>query len=411
MANDQLPDRSAQASIQGYQYQFVLSIIEILRASEDSIVTIEGLEDIDVFSPDDDVAVQCKYLEKAKYSSTVLRKPILAMLAAHAAGKRNNFVLHVYFGDGTAPERLTLDELKICLTERKRKPEPKTVLHYESFNDADLEDFCARLEIRAGERFATQEEMAKKALEKALKCSRADVESLHYPSALVKIQELAMNVLQSDRRTSRQEFIDRLNIKTQLYTRWHRELVTVDNYLKALSVRLRQSGVLGAQRKRGVMIELDAVAARGGLVDAREFFRVLAHEGYGISKLNTSKPWTVIVETNEESYLALKRALLEEGIIFNDGYEHIRFDSAIFDRPPIFNTKPRSSTISSTSYDIRVMSRASFDEFIRSGYSLDVLICAQVDDHGEALSKASSKEVHVPAVSFEQLIKVMGVPK
>lgn len=410
--DSQIPDRSAQASIQGYQYQFVLSIIEILRSSRDSIITIEGLEDIDVFSPDVDVAVQCKYLEKSKYGPKVLRKPILAMLAAHAAGRRNNFVLHVHFGDGsTAPTRLTLDQLKTCLTEDKKKPEPKTIRHYECFTDEDLMDFLRRLEIRAGEQFAVQEETAKSALVKALNSSRADVESLHYPSALVAVQGLAMRELQSDRCTSKRAFIEGLNIKSQLYTRWHRELVSVDSYVKTLATRLRSSGMLNARRKRGVLVELAAVTGRGGLVDAQKFIHMLAHDDYGKNKLDTCRPWTIVVDALDSDYMALKRSLLEDGTAFHDGYEHIQFSPSLFDLDPVCNTKPKSNTITRTSYDIRLINKSSFDEYIRSGYSLDVLICALSDDHGEMLSKTNSVEVHVPAVSFEQLTKLLGVNK
>ena len=165
MFKQKLTDRSARSAIQGYQYQFILSIIEILGIEDDSRVTIEGLEDIDIFSPSSDIAIQCKYFEKTTYGPTTFRKPILAMLAAYAAGKRNQFVLHVHFGDGSnIPDHLTLEELKTCLTERKRKPSPKTVLHYKAFEDHELEDFLSRFEIRVGKSFEHQEKIAKEAL-------------------------------------------------------------------------------------------------------------------------------------------------------------------------------------------------------------------------------------------------------
>jgi hypothetical protein len=129
-----LPHRSAGASIQGYCYQFDQTILTILSSSATSSVTVEGLEDIDVLTEGREVAIQVKYLASARYTSpAVLRKPVKLMLEAFAAGKDWNFILHVYFGDGsTAPKSLTLEELKECLTEHKRSPQSIVLRHYEA---------------------------------------------------------------------------------------------------------------------------------------------------------------------------------------------------------------------------------------------------------------------------------------
>ena len=54
--------RSATNTIKGYFYQFDKSILEILEQSnETNIVTIEGVEDIDIENSDEIQFVQCKY--------------------------------------------------------------------------------------------------------------------------------------------------------------------------------------------------------------------------------------------------------------------------------------------------------------------------------------------------------------
>ena len=53
--------------------------MSILDGKEDDVVTVEGIEDVDVASGDDTVAVQCKYYSKTEYNHSVIAKPIRFM--------------------------------------------------------------------------------------------------------------------------------------------------------------------------------------------------------------------------------------------------------------------------------------------------------------------------------------------
>ena len=62
-------DRQAVSTIKGYQYQFLKSIYEVLKASENEEVILEGaLEDIDIISGNSTKFIQCKYHEALKFS-------------------------------------------------------------------------------------------------------------------------------------------------------------------------------------------------------------------------------------------------------------------------------------------------------------------------------------------------------
>lgn len=49
---------------------FVLQLINL--TNETDIVTIEGIEDVDITSEDGLVAIQCKYCEKTEYNHSVI---------------------------------------------------------------------------------------------------------------------------------------------------------------------------------------------------------------------------------------------------------------------------------------------------------------------------------------------------
>ena len=56
-----MTNRSANATIKGYFYQFDHTILRLLAAaSQQSSVVIEGIEDVDLDAGDDSALVQCK---------------------------------------------------------------------------------------------------------------------------------------------------------------------------------------------------------------------------------------------------------------------------------------------------------------------------------------------------------------
>ena len=73
--------RAAVDTIKGYYYQFDYFILQLISlVNETDTVTIEGIEDVDVFEEKEIVAVQCKYYEKTEYNHSIIAKPIRLML-------------------------------------------------------------------------------------------------------------------------------------------------------------------------------------------------------------------------------------------------------------------------------------------------------------------------------------------
>ena len=71
--------RTAEASIKGYVYQFILCLKELLNAQDGASVTMEGpIEDVDISSTNGYKAIQCKYHEAStSFTTSKIYKPIL----------------------------------------------------------------------------------------------------------------------------------------------------------------------------------------------------------------------------------------------------------------------------------------------------------------------------------------------
>ena len=73
--------RSATTTIAGYIYQFDYTIKCLLDLSNDNdSVDIENIEDVDIHSCMEDIAIQCKYYAGTEYNHSIIAKPIRLML-------------------------------------------------------------------------------------------------------------------------------------------------------------------------------------------------------------------------------------------------------------------------------------------------------------------------------------------
>ena len=169
--------RAADATIKGYYYQFDTSILKLLelRANADSI-TIEGIEDIDIYTATDATTIQCKYLSKPKFINSAVREPITLMLdhfVNPATPNNYNYVLYAHFENETPGSEPTIDltKLKDILTYTENKVEKKH--HTDSgITDAKLNSFLRQFKFVFGKEFSAQQQEVIQKLKKNVFCQK-----------------------------------------------------------------------------------------------------------------------------------------------------------------------------------------------------------------------------------------------
>lgn len=400
-----LKDRSAHASIRGYCYQFDRTILEILAADPDTEVLVEGLEDVDLLGPSRNSAIQVKYWASKKYSTPrSIHEPVELMLDAYSKGTDHDFILHVHFGqESYPPETLTLDDLRACLTRKTTKGGIQIHRDYENYTENTLEGFTTRLKIRSGEDFETQNSSVRKHLGRYLAASELDVNDLYYAAALAHIQSLAMNPDVDNRKINRTDFLARINNRHALYTRWHTETVGADRYATGLARHLKQLKVLTPSKHKALVVSIGHDEAETQALACR-----LAVSEYGPGKIHTTKPWTLVIDGTDDQVRRVKLAVLKHGVGINDGYETIEFQTGAFDNPPVINRRGGGDVIKLASYSLRIISMASFRNFIKDGNNFGVILALQgLDDE---LCRAGSSDVPIfyQGLSIEHIHKVIG---
>lgn len=215
--------RTADYTIQGFLYQFDTTLLEILKAADDAVVTVEGIiEDIEVAGPLTTTAIQCKYHEASeKFVLSNLYEPLLQMMS-HFHSHPDlavNYVLFAHFPDQPDGSTLSLDRetLQVVLASKN-----KGLKKYISVlkDKIDLDAFLTRVTCRFGPSIDDVRVAACKLLE-AAGFSAGDVEELAYPNALQAIAMMSARHDVAERKITRGDLVDRLHkIKTTAVSRW-----------------------------------------------------------------------------------------------------------------------------------------------------------------------------------------------
>ncbi|WP_261144689.1 DUF4297 family anti-phage-associated protein [Streptococcus mitis] len=330
--------RSATNTIKGYFYQFDKSILEILEQSnETNIVTIEGVEDIDIENSDEIQFVQCKYYEETEFNNSIIKEPIQLMFRHYlknrteAQSKNFTYKLYGFYNKGHEKLReLTTENLRTYFLDFSKyevtdelgnlnyqiKNKEKEIKFEEALQTDDIEDFNKRLFVNIkADSYENQIEKIKSKIQNDLSdYSEEDIELIYF-NALKIIKDLACEHNIEKRQISKKEFWDRIKTKNYYFERWMSELLEWEDYKKIIHKKYfpRVSNLSPAHR----FFLLDCQGEN--MNDVKNV----------ISKISTRysrfvhqfSPFVYLYNTSNADFMTeLKAKLYEEGCYFKDGF-------------------------------------------------------------------------------------------
>ena len=350
--------RSAISTIKGYFYQFDKSILEILEQSnETDMVTIEGIEDIDIENSDERNFIQCKYYEKTDFDNSIIRKPIQLMfrhyLENRTEPKDKNFTYRLYGYYKKGHEKLlelTTENLKTYFLDFSKfgvidesgnsnyqiKNKKGEVIFEETVEDDDIEDFKNHLfiDIKA-DSYENQIEKIKSKIQNDLSdYSEEDIELIYF-NALKIIKDLACEHNIEKRQISKKEFWDRIKTKNYYFERWMSELLEWKNYKKIIHKKYfpRVSNLSPAHRFFLLDCQGESVNNVKNVISeiSRKYSRLI----------HQFSPYVYLYNTlNVDFVTELKEKLYEDGCFFKDGFpfknSKFRFQEMLI-KPDKFN--------------------------------------------------------------------------
>lgn len=228
--------RSADYTIQGFLYQFNLTLAELLKAADDAVITIEGIvEDIEVASFSGAKAIQCKYHEtQSKYTPSILYHPLLQMMKHFKSNPSAKIHYHL-FAHFPNESKILITEAEINGALNSKNKELKELIS--EVNGVDVAAFLKVFSVVVTPKYDDlMEENSKKFEEFGF--SKGEVDVLFYPNAIQAIADLSIKHDVGSRRVIRRDFIESLRrIRSTAVSQWTLALRT---RRKILETRRRQ---------------------------------------------------------------------------------------------------------------------------------------------------------------------------
>lgn len=253
--------RTADYTIQGFIYQFIITLQELILSSEDTEITVEGIiEDIDVITPSGQKAVQCKYHEsKQKFTLSTIYKPILQMFCHYKNNPTANikYQLHAHFPNETVGSDKILTKIELeSILDSKAGDLQKYITELSGFAGGD--EFLKRFKIKFGASLSDSEKAVIVCLANE-GFTTEDATEIFYPNAIHAIAELSIQHDEQKRKIKKVNFLNELKKKKKTaISRWTKEL---QDYTKFLKQRRKQIGEVlnNNSRKRAVIIDANYI--------------------------------------------------------------------------------------------------------------------------------------------------------
>ncbi len=324
--------RTADYTIEGFLYQFNKTLLEILVATDETRITVEGIiEDIDVSSPDGLCAIQCKYHEsQQEFSLSAIYKPILEMMKHYVSSPELcvNYRLYAYFPNEMGCRKLNKEELEAVLSSKNKDLQS---LIKEVEGKIDVEKFSENLIVEFGKSIDELEKSVHAELVKA-GLPKGEIETLIYPNAINEIATTSTRHNIEERITTRQALIETLKkIRKTAITRW---TLSLRSYKKILDAKRKQlkSNLSKNARLRYFILSKDFI--RDFKEEVVNFIQEYL-EKYHFKDSHISTP-LFCLDCASDEYTEIRVRMHKKGIRFNDGVvAETYFDKKHFLRDPL----------------------------------------------------------------------------
>ncbi len=395
--------RAADYTIQGFLYQFNKTILELLSASDESQITVEGIiEDIDVTTPFGTRAIQCKYHEaKKNFNLSCVYKPLLQMMEHFRKNESLDveYRLYAYFPNSEIGKReVTVEELK-KVTESKNKNYRK------SFRDVfeqgiDLPKFLARFSFEFGKPF---EELVNDVHQALIDSDlpKDSIETLMYPNALQLIADLSIKHNESDRKITKPKFLKCLrDVRKTAITRWTLALKTAKKILEARKKQLKPNLSKNSRLRYFLISESALEDFDTGIVT----FIAEYLDKYHFKPAHNQAP-LFCLDCTPEKFDDIRVRVHQKGIRFRDGFRGPRFFEDFFFREPIYKSKRRGED--EREFHIRLL-RFNPDEIIFNKRKCDDLFIASRESY-EGIDLQDVNVERLAATKLQEFKFVLGV--
>ena len=367
--------RTADYTIQGFLYQFNKTLLEILKAPEDSSVTVEGvIEDIDILAPSETTAIQCKYHEtQQSFSLSLLYEPLLQMMVhlKNNPDAKITYILYGYFPNKSPGDKYPLkkEDLGQIISTKNQKYKKYVSALKDGFNE---EAFLSSVSIEFGKHMDTLIKDVQATLVDA-GISIDDVEQIAYPNAINEIATISCRHDAAERNVRKADLIAKLNkIKTTAISRWTLALKTRKKLLTARKKQLKPHLDINARDRHFIISQTSLEDFNSNIV----LFITDYLNKYHFKPAHIRTP-LFCLDCPNNMFSDIRFRLHQKGIIVEDGMIGDFFDEQRFFRDPMTRKRPRQDM--EREFHIRLIRHADHSGVLKQKKGDDLFIISNKD--------------------------------
>lgn len=362
-------------AIKGFEYQIDKSILEVLSCSDiNEEVSIEQIQDINTES----FVMQIKYKEATKLTPSVIRKPIIQLIDEYKNNPTKDYILYCYFSDknGYSSEvnSIYLDQ----------------ILGKKSTNySVQVKDqFLSKFKLIFSETFHNQFQSTLVKFQEFDFCSSKDEALYYYSVATDYIRKKVANNPPSQihaRKVSKREVYDYLaNGRKIVFTSAFKEYQGEQAYFRLLKDRFNKP----IKNQQTYIILGDIKETTSTSISSLVYQIISKHYHRATHDI---KPLNFVIPNNKID--EVKKYLIREESLFNDGFEMIEFSEKLFYSSPVINRKKSGTKVSSS------LSKSSFYSRILSKSTLDTL--TEIDGSPMWILLETEKHILIQNINYQ----------
>ncbi len=403
-------NRSADAAIRGYGYQFLHTVKDILENENDTNVnTIEGIEDLDIETSDKTKLIQYKYHEEQSYTNSKIAKPI-ALMFKHFKnnGERYNYKLFIFLNDSSLPE-LTKDKvIEILKIQEARKilsdTDTELTLENIDYYSDDIERFVEYFSWRLTNKYEELEDDVVNIFETNLGISSEESKIIYLSNALKIINDLAKQQDVNSRKITKREFLSKLNsYKKRLYSAY---LLREKGFNKLKTIIKQQKNAENIKPNTSTHI---VYIGNDNRENIHSLMIDLVKKFCFKDKKHDYKPIVFIVKSS--NYSNFKKLLFEkvgnDNIKVNDGTEDYFFNKTIFNNKPIIVKNRAGNKINKVEYNFKIISKDNYDRYKNDIDFANPVIFILDSDESDLFSNIE-KRFYFNQLENNQILQLIG---
>lgn len=353
--------READATIRGFEYQFLMTQKQILEEVENDLnaeFVIEGIEDLDIHSANIELQ-QYKYYENTPAINSKLQEPIAYMFCHWKKNKDKaiSYKLFMYNKKFINTNLTVLDMIKI-LNLTKASEIRKNHLEEDKLLQEDVKLFIKQFNFEQVDNLENEEVNVAKLISNTLHKSIEASKQIYLPLISQYIHTIAIKKSKKERTISLASFL--YYIQKIDESLWHNFTKCSTNDQRLVNTFVNQMKNLEYSDNHNYSYVLRFGSSWKNRINAEMINKIAGLFAYKNNRV-TNKPVTFLLDFCLNDIFSLKKELLTKNyngtfLTMNDGYENILFNKELFENSFFFTTSRNGNNYEDVSFNYRIAS-------------------------------------------------------